>query len=144
MPILSQPITDDIKQNIEDFFDESYEKQCNFIKQFKINYESCITSIMATVESLRQKEIKIIDLSILDEKVEILEERNKLNLMKIERKLISPSNVEELEILSDVLAEINLVIENFQEKITKNNQLLDNIEVEKSNWKNEIWRFVIE
>jgi len=143
-PFCQQPITDDIKQNIEDFFDESYEKQCNLIKQFKIDYESCITSIMATIENLRQKEIKIIDLTILDEKIEILEERNKLNLMKIERKLISPSNVEELEIMSDVLAEINVVIANFQEKIKKNNQLLDNIEVEKSNWKNEIWRFVVE
>jgi len=36
------------------------------------------------------------------------------------------------------------IIANFQEKIKKNNQLLDNIEVEKSNWKKEIWRFVIE
>ena len=143
-PFCQQPITDDIKQNIEEFFDESYKKQCNLIKQFKTDYESCITSIMAALESLRQKEIRIIDLSILDEKIEILEERNKLNLMKIERKLISPSNVEELEIMSDVLAEINLVIANFQEKIKKNNQLLDNIEVEKNKWKNEIWRFIIE
>ena len=143
-PFCQQPITDDIKQNIEEFFDESYKKQCNLIKQFKTDYESCITSIMAALESLRQKEIKIIDLSILYEKIEILEERNKLNLMKIERKLISPSNVEELEIMSDVLAEINLVIANFQEKIKKNNQLLDNIEVEKNKWKNEIWRFIIE
>ena len=143
-PFCQQPITDDIKQNIEEFFDESYKKQCNLIKQFKTDYESCITSIMAALESLRQKEIRIIDLSILDEKIEILEERNKLNLIKIERKLISPSNVEELEIMSDVLAEINLVIANFQEKIKKNNQLLDNIEVEKNKWKNEIWRFIIE
>lgn len=143
-PFCQQPITDDIKQNIEEFFDESYKKQCNLIKQFKTDYESCITSIMATLESLRQKEIRIIDLSILDEKIEILEERNKLNLIKIERKLISPSNVEELEIMSDVLAEINVVIANFQEKIKKNNQLLDNIEVEKSKWKSEVWRFVIE
>lgn len=143
-PFCQQPITNDIKQNIEDFFYESYEKQCNLIKKFKVDYESCITSIMATIESLRQKEIKIIDLSILDEKIKTLKERNKLNLMKIERKLISPSNVEELEIMSDVLAEINVVITDFQEKIKKNNQLLDNIEVEKSNWKKEIWRFVVE
>lgn len=143
-PFCQQPINDDIKQNIEDFFDESYEKQCNLIKQFKTDYESCIISMMDALESLRQKEIKFIDLSILDEKIEILEERNKLNIMKIERKLISPSNVEEIEIMSDVLAEINAVIISFQEKIKKNNQLLDNIEIEKSKWKNEIWRFVIE
>lgn len=143
-PFCQQPISDDIKQNIEDFFDESYEKQCNFIKQFKVEYESSVSSVLTALETLKQKEIKIIDLSILDEKIEIFEEKNKINLMKIDRKLTSPSNVEELEIMTDVLADINSVIASFQDKIRKNNQILNNIEAEKNRLKNEIWRFVFE
>ena len=143
-PFCQQTITDDIKQQIEDFFDESYKNKCNLIKEFKTDYESCMASMITDIESLKHNEIKIIDMSILDEKIEILEDRNKLNLMKIERKIISPSNVEELEITSDILAEINEIIASFQEKIKMNNQLLDNIETEKIKWKNEVWRFVIE
>lgn len=143
-PFCQQPITDDIKQNIEDFFDESYEKQCNLIKQFKTDYESCVKSILTALETLTQKEIKIIDLSVLDEKIEILEEKSKLNVMKIDRKLTSPTNVEELEIMTDVLTDINSVIVSFQDKIKNNNQLLDNIEAEKNKLKNEIWRFTFE
>ncbi|RBP60365.1 wobble nucleotide-excising tRNase [Alkalibaculum bacchi] len=143
-PFCQQPITNDLNQEIEDFFDESYEKQFNLIKQFKTDYESCVTSMLTTLETLRQMEIKIIDLSVLDEKIEILKEKNKINLMKIDKKLISPSNVEKLEIISDVLKDINSVIASFQDKIKQNNQLLDNIEEEKNKLKNEIWRFVFE
>lgn len=143
-PFCQQPVTDDIKQNIEDFFDESYEKKCNLIKQFKTDYESCVTSILKALEILKQKDIKIINLSILDEKIEIIEEKNKINIIKIDRKLTSPSNVEELELITDVLTDINDVITTFQDKIEKNNQLLNNIETEKNKLKNEIWRFVLE
>lgn len=143
-PFCQQTISDLIKQNIEDFFDESYEKKLDILKQFKVSYEMNISSLFDDLQKIREKDIKIIDLSVLDEKIEILEERNKINLMKINNKLVSPSNVEKLEKMSDVINEINTMISEFQDKIAKNNQLLDNIEAEKSKIKKEIWKFVFE
>lgn len=143
-PFCQQPINEAIKKTIEDFFDESYDEQCTFLKQFKAEYESRVGRLFATLRLLREKEIKIIDLSVIDEKINILEERHKVNLMRIENKIVSPSNIEGLEILSDVLEEINDIIKAFNEIIDKNNQLIDNLEAEKNKLKKEIWRFVVE
>ncbi len=143
-PFCQQPITDDIKKDIEEFFDESYEKQCELIKQFKIDYESCVKSILNDLETLRQKEIKIINLSLLDEKIKIFEEKIKINLMKIDKKIVSPSNVEELEMITDILKDINSIIADYQEKIENNNHIIDNIDEEKNKLKKEMWKFVFE
>lgn len=141
-PFCQQPLTDEIKNNIEDFFDESYENQKNLLQKFRVDYESHIKLIFDNLQSLREKDINIIDFSTLDEKEELLEERHKMNLLRIDKKISSPSNCEELEVLSDILSDINDSINVFKAIITKNNQLVDNLESEKNRFKKEIWKFI--
>lgn len=143
-PFCQQPITEEIRDNIEDFFDESYKRQCDILDKYQEEYILCMESLFTDLSVLRKRDIQIIDLSSLDEKVETLRERHKVNLLRLEKKIQSPSNVINLEILTDVFEDINESIRGFKNEIKVNNSLLDNIATEQAKLKCEVWRYIVE
>ncbi|TGG87504.1 AAA family ATPase [Geotoga petraea] len=143
-PFCQQPINRDIIRKIEEFFDDSYKEQFGLINDFKEEYCTLIKTLINNLKELRTQDIEIIDLSILDEKIKIIEEKNKVNLMKINEKIDTPSNIIKLEKITDVIQEINTIITDFQKMIEKNNNLIENIKSEKNKLINQIWRFIVE
>jgi wobble nucleotide-excising tRNase len=143
-PFCQQPINRDIISKIEEFFDDSYKEQYKLINNFKERYDECINILMYNLKELRKKDIEIIDLSILDQKIKIIEEKNKVNLIKINEKIDTPSNAIKIEKITDVIQEINTIITDFQTIIEKNNNLIDNIKSERIKLINDIWRFIVE
>jgi wobble nucleotide-excising tRNase len=143
-PFCQQTINSEIKKDIEDFFDESYKEEYEKIKKLRNYYEESIEDLFNKIEILRKKDIKIIYLSILEEKIQILKEKAKRNLMIIDEKLKNPSNIKKLDYISNIIKDINLEIDEFNSKIETNNKIIENIKVEKKNLKYKMWRYIVE
>lgn len=138
-------ITNDLAENIKNYFDVSYEQDIEKIKKLKGLYENY---------SEQLPKIDIIDgISILKEKKEkfgtqintvkvVLEK----NISKIESKLSSPSTEVFLENSEDSISELNKVINEINAILVQHNSKIDNKEntlkeIKKSFWEIMRWDY---
>ncbi|MGL6058599.1 MAG: AAA family ATPase [Culicoidibacterales bacterium] len=141
-PFCQQNLSRQIKIQIEDFFDESYQKSYDKIETFSKEYKEQMDVILENLQSIIDSDIKIVDFSELKNKKELISEKYKINMLKIDHKKQSPSNIESLEEVSTILEEVNLIIQEFQKIILKNNELLGNLKNEQEHIKEEIWKYL--
>ncbi len=142
-PFCQQEIDKSIIQEIEEYFDETYEQRCNEISIHKKDYENYINSKITEIEKIIENEIKLFNTIKLEDKLESIKEIFKLNLLKINNKISSPSSTVELESLIEHFTEVSQIIEEYRREISRNNTLVANLASEKNTLKAEMWKYII-
>jgi len=142
-PFCQQNLNDELKSQIENYFDETYANQCLELQNFKISYEEYLTEKINDVEEITLKDIEILDFQELVIQIQLLKEIYKNNLSLIEKKIKTPSIVIELESVSKNFETIANIIEKFRSIIKTNNDTLENITTERAVLKSEVWRFIV-
>nr|WP_221439965.1 AAA family ATPase [Spirochaeta isovalerica] len=131
-------ITSELKEKIESFFDESYEKDLNDIKELKNNYEDEINRI-------NQKEVYVVNPFIsenedkFDNLFDGLITTLKRNIHLIDDKINAPSKIIALTDSSEMVDVLNNFITDINISITDHNDKIDNKETTLSNIKNKFW-----
>lgn len=141
-PFCQSPINDDLKKNIEDFFDQTYQEKCTELKIFKENYDKYVQNLINKIEIIIDTNIDIIDYEALTKELEVIREKKKANIILINKKIESPSTVIELDSLLHNFDQAQIIIEGYLKEIQNNNKLIDNIKHERDQLSNEIWKFI--
>ena len=141
-PFCQQEIEHDLKSQIEDFFDETYSKRCKYLINFKDEYSSYVSGLISKLREIETFNIKIIDVSKLSEKLDLIDSKFRTNLIKIDEKIKSPSISIELESIIDDFEEISLILTDYIYKIKENNKLVKNICQEKKMLCSQVWKYI--
>lgn len=142
-PFCQQVVNPQLLKTIDDFFDETYEEECNNIKMIYKQYKIFMDIIVNLLKSIILLNIEIIDNQKLEKQVINLEEIYKENMSKMEEKIKSPSLIVELVMTENLFEEINNTINSFNESIIANNTAVDNISTEQEKIKSLIWKYIV-
>lgn len=119
-----QRIEPDLKYKIEDFFDETYSKRCKYLINFKDEYTSYVLGLVSKLREIETFNISIIDITKLNEKLDLINSKFRTNLGKIEEKIKSPSISIELESIVADFKEVSLILSDYISMIIENNKLI--------------------
>ena len=127
-PFCQQTLPLNFSKVLESYFDHTYTENMKSIAQYKTNYSSYVEYIIKEIEdlkSLSEMQYKYLDMEkiegIKDAFIDIFEE----NQLKISEKLNIPGNSIELSKSNGLMAEINGLIHNANDEITKHNENIE-------------------
>lgn len=142
-PFCQQEVSKSLKNEIESFFDETYENKKLELNDFIQEYKRYVNELITNAKSILEEDIIILEFDDLKNKIELLEEQYKSNVIILKSKQKTPSIEIELKSLEPVLKSIASIIKKFREEIETNNKTVKNITKEKDDLKSEIWQFVL-
>lgn len=129
-----------LKEQLEEYFDDTFSRQINQVQNLKIRYESFINGIIRQLENARATNNKYIDVETLQDKLEIILGHKERNEKAIDEKIEKPSHVMEITSVAGTVEEINALLRDAQEKTVDYNNTVDNIESEKTLLTIHIWK----
>jgi len=142
-PFCQQSINKDLREQIESFFDETYENKKKELNDFIQNYKNYVKGLILKIELLINRGILIFDFKELKAKIELLQNIYKNNLSELEKKKKTPSIPIEIDSLESILSEISELIKILKKEVEDNNSTFEHIKIEKNKLKSEIWRFIV-
>lgn len=142
-PFCQQDISFDLRNDIESFFDETYNEKKELLNDFIQEYLTYFEGLIVNVKAVSEHDIPIIDFTELKSKIELFEEQINNNVVTLKSKQKTPSLPIELKSLEPILVDISGIIDTYISTVESNNKTVKNITSEKSSLKSEIWRFVV-
>ena len=141
-PFCQQSVETTLKAEIESVFDETYNRQIKELEAYQTNYTQSVSALIQNLKRIAERDIEILDFSILETHIRLIEEEYKNNLTILEKKVKSPSSSVELNSLSTDFEKVKKIIDSYRATIEANNSTAQNIGREKSKLKSEIWKFI--
>lgn len=141
-PFCQQEIADSLKDEINSFFDETYQEKIDQLNQFKTNYETFFGSFIQKLKAALNRDFPHFDFNTLDQRIEVIEERIKLNLQKLSDKIEAPSTSVSLESLQQDFEQTKQLYEDYKKAISDNNTTFENLKENQTQLTSEIWRFI--
>jgi len=148
-PFCQQPtITEDFKNQLENWFDETYLNDIKAAKELKQEYNSLTQNLINELNGIEanQKNFKDTKLNVdkFSAYLKTLISQNTTNSEFLNNKIKEPSRSIELVPLKEQLDLIAGLITNANIEIKKHNAIVANFNTEKSNLIQSIWKFIIE
>lgn len=139
-PYCQQIIPENIQQDIGNFFDESYEKDCAQLVQFSQRYSTNMAEQLATMQAVTVSNIPILEYDLFNSEVEILAKTIEANKKILAGKIASPGTEVRIEPLLALIQKLNVHIAAFNRKITRNNEIVKNQAQNQTKCTAEIWK----
>lgn len=141
-------ITDDFKNQLESFFDETYLTDIKSLKELKQEYNSLTQNIINELNEIETNQKNFTGSKLNIDKfsayLKTLISQNTTNSEFLNNKLKEPSRSIELISLNEQLDLINDLIKIANAEIKKHNDIVLNFNTEKSTLIQSIWKFIIE
>lgn len=148
-PFCQQPTVDDVFRNqIEEYFDESFEQDKNLLATKQTSYSILIAPILDTLNQIEATEKAKIESKLDVEKfsshLRAIHSRTSENKTLITAKCEKTSQKISLQSTKEDLESISVLIEQVNGAITSHNLLVENYDKEVSKLKSEVWRFLVD
>lgn len=141
-------ITEDFKNQMEKWFDETYLDDIKTIKALKEEYYLLMQNLINELNNIEtnQKNFKDtkLDIDKFSAYVKTLISQNNTNNEFLNNKIKEPSRSIELVSLKEQLNLIAGLIKNANDEIIKHNDIVTNFNTEKTDLIQSIWKFIIE
>ncbi len=146
-PFCQQPtITPTFRQQLEDYFDESYRDKLSQLEKSKSSYEEVAKSLMDKLEEIAQMSKTVlkdfIDADMVDICISQIRKDDEYNKVMISDKQKEPSRSVELKHFKREMERLAEIINATNNKIEEHNKIIRNKETEKRNFKDELWRIM--
>ncbi|WP_291630999.1 AAA family ATPase [Clostridium sp.] len=142
-PFCQQVYNDSLINEIENYFDKTYEDNCNILKNFKDEYEEYFKSKILELNKIVNTNFDILDLSKLKELIMKIDECINKNINLIQSKLEKPSIPIKIQSIEELFLETIEIIREYNVKIKDNNNLVNNISNEKEKLKKKVWNIIV-
>jgi len=131
-----------LKNTLNSYFDETYEKRVQELKSHKTQFESELEKFETYKKNILQLNNPLIDKNIIKTKLELIESKINSDIKIIDSKIISPSQSFSFESKSDILDDYKKLIDSCRQESTTHNASVDNYDVEHTQLKGEVWKFI--
>ncbi len=143
-PFCQQSTTDALARSLNEYFDETFEKDSKAIEELQTNYKTNAERIQQRLESILSAPPKFLDVEKLKTEKVLLDSKIMLNIQRIVTKRKEASQTIELESLANVLSAAKELIEGANLQIAAHNKLVANLAQERRNLTAQVWKYLLE
>lgn len=142
-PYCQRELPASIAKEIEDFFDESYTRDCNQLKQYYDSYKSASDSLIAFFQTVVDSQYDFLNYDGFEEEFAFFRERVTRNLFAIQRKLEMPSEIVLTEEIYESANGLISKIKTYNSTIDEHNRIVQNQSTERIAVRRLIWRYLV-
>ena len=142
-PYCQRELPLNIQENIEAYFDKTYEENKSALNKYEKKYSSMIDTIKNIIQNIEENKYAYINYVEFDNKKILLLSKLEKNQQIIRSKTENLSKTVEIEFVSSLADDLNEIINQFNIKIEQHNKLVQNQKQEKENFKNQLWVFLV-
>lgn len=143
-PFCQQKTSDDFAKSLNEYFDDAFVKDTKAIETLTTNYGSDTARLQQVVLSIITDSSKFLDIEKLKIEKELLDSKITINNQKLAAKKKEPSQIVELDSLSNVLIGISDLIDAANVQVTEHNIMVANLTTEQKTVTSEVWKYVLE
>lgn len=138
-PFCQQTMPRDFEKDVASCFDEQYQNDQNALAEFQAAYKSFTKSIWIVFEQNQSNVYPKLDMNSYRDKLAILQTTVTSNLRQIERKIESPALTMELVDIKTLIADIDAIIDVYNEQIKANNEVVNSKKAKKKECEDAVW-----
>lgn len=143
-PFCQQTTEEAFSASLNEYFDEAFEADSRAIDELISNYTSDSARLQQAVAAIIATHAKFLDVEKLKAEKELLDSKISTNTHKLTTKKKEPSQIVELESISNITSSIASLISTANSLVTAHNQTVDNLAQEKRNLTAQVWKYLLE
>lgn len=143
-PFCQQDTTEAFAQSLNEYFDEAFETDSKAIDNLTANYKADATRLQQQIASIIVAPSKFLDVEALKSEKELLDSRITINIQRLAGKKKEPSQIVELESISNVVAVIKTLVDTANARIMAHNKMATNLAKERSALTAQVWKYLLE
>ena len=143
-PFCQQSTEEAFMKSLNEYFDETFEKDTKAIDDLAANYQIASNRIQQQISSIIANPSKFLDIEKLKTEKKLLESLIKTNAQRISSKKKEPSQVVELEHIGNVGSAINGLIDAANVLIAEHNKMAENLSQERRDLTAKVWKYLLE
>lgn len=132
------------ENSLSEYFNESFERDSKAIGGLLDNYKTEAARVLQELGNILASPSKFLDVGKLQGERDLLEARLSLNTQQLVKKGKEPSQIFELESVSNTAASIAGQVAEANKKVVEHNALVKNIGKEKAKLVSEVWKYLID
>lgn len=143
-PFCQQTTTEAFAQSLNEYFDEAFEADSEAIDDLVTNYRTDSARLQQQLSSIITDPSKFIDVERLRVEKELLDSAVTVNIQRLTAKKKEPSQVVELQSLSNVASTIKRLIDASNVLVDAHNEMVANLSRERSDLTAQVWKYLLE
>lgn len=143
-PFCQQNTTDEFAQSLNEYFDEAFVMDSKAIDDLVTNYTTDTARLQQRITSILAAPSRFLDVEKLKAEKELLDSIMTINTQRLVSKRKEPSQVVELESVSNVVSEMDVLIDDANRQIVDHNKLVANIPAERRDLIAQVWKYLLE
>ncbi len=143
-PFCQQPTTEAFADSLSNYFDEAYEIDINSIVQLITDYTRDQELMMHTIDSIVSVQSKFLDIERIKAERELLNSKLTVNQQRLKEKKKEPSQIVELDSISNVVSCIKKIIDDANSDIKSHNIMVKNLSQERTDLTAQVWKYLLE
>ncbi|WP_257309755.1 ATP-binding protein [Geothrix fuzhouensis] len=143
-PFCQQNTTDLFAKSLNEYFDETFENESKAIDDLVTNYKTDSARLQQQVASILAAPSRFLDAEKLKTEKELLDSIFTINYQRISQKKKEPSQVIELESISNVVAALKTIIDSTNALIGEHNRMVANLSQERTKLTAQVWKFLLD
>ena len=142
-PFCQQRAPDALAHSLQEYFDETFEKDSRAIEQLAVDYQTNADTVRRYLDSILAAPSRFLDVEKLKAEKKLIDSKTMLNLQRIAAKKKEPSQSIVLEPLATALSEAAAVIAAANNQVLGHNRLVVNLASERCNLTAQIWTYLL-
>ena len=143
-PFCQQKTDDNFKEQLDDYFDETFLEQIKELNTISDKYTFEVTSALKIFENFQTQNHKYIDYEVFNITKELVETEFEKNQLSIQSKQKEPTTIIKIESIANHIKKLGEILDIARQKTIEHNLLAKNISTARRNAISEIWKFTIE
>ena len=142
-PFCQQNTTEKFAQSLNSYFNEAFKEESKALDDLYINYMDDSAQLQRQIASLIATPCKFLDVEKLKKEKECLDIWFIMNLQQLTFKKKEPSQVVELQSITDVVFTIKTLIDEANALTAEHNRMVDNLGQERTQLTAQVWKFIL-
>ncbi len=142
-PFCQQATPHNLVEDLNIFFSEIYDQDIRVVNILSQEYIASANIVQNIIDNIGEQNTSFLDRPLFEADCQALKSQIEVNKGILQRKLLEPSLRLSLEPIDMVVSKILELIQNANIRISEHNLIVQNINSEKENLKNQVWKYVI-
>lgn len=143
-PFCQQSTTEVFAQSLNDYFDETFERDSKAIDDLTSSYKADSERLQQQIAATITDPSRFLDVEKLKVEKDLLDSKITLNIQQLGTKKREPSQTIELESLTDVVAAIKAIVDLANDQIADHNRMVANLTKERRELTAQVWKYLLE
>lgn len=143
-PFCQQSTTEGFAKSLNEYFDETFEADSKAIDALATDYATDSAWLQQQIALIMATPSKFIDVEKLKTEKDLLDSKFTINAQRIASKKKEPSQIVELESISNVVSTIKALIDAANALIADHNKMVANLAQERHDLTAQVWKYLLE